>query len=102
MYIVVLIRKNVNNGISLKSGKTYFVLKTDICFANLAPFSIYQSFFFLLLSQKCEYCFEAGATVGCCENRCPENYHFMCGRYDTTRYFDRCNNFERILNGIHI
>ncbi|XP_031566509.1 histone-lysine N-methyltransferase 2A-like [Actinia tenebrosa] len=29
---------------------------------------------------KCEHCGETGATVGCCEPRCPSNYHFMCAR----------------------
>ncbi|EDO30859.1 predicted protein, partial [Nematostella vectensis] len=37
---------------------------------------------------KCELCGEAGATVGCCENRCPMNYHFMCGRDAEAVYQD--------------
>ncbi|EDO47618.1 predicted protein [Nematostella vectensis] len=38
--------------------------------------------------EKCELCGEAGATVGCCENRCPMNYHFMCGRDAEAVYQD--------------
>lgn len=37
---------------------------------------------------KCEYCGEVGATVGCCEPRCPMNYHFMCARNAEAQFQD--------------
>lgn len=37
---------------------------------------------------KCEHCGEVGATVGCCEPRCPMNYHFMCARNAKAEFQD--------------
>ena len=42
----------------------------------------------LFCYQKCEYCGEVGATVGCCEPRCPMNYHFMCARKAEAQFQD--------------
>lgn len=47
--------------------------------------TIFDSVFF---RQKCEHCGDVGATVGCCEPRCPMNYHFMCAREAEAQFQD--------------
>lgn len=34
----------------------------------------------LLHLQRCDYCGQSGATVGCCLATCQSNFHFMCAR----------------------
>ncbi|CAB4060363.1 Histone-lysine N-methyltransferase set1,Histone-lysine N-methyltransferase SETD1B-A,Histone-lysine N-methyltransferase 2B,Histone-lysine N-methyltransferase trithorax,Histone-lysine N-methyltransferase 2A,Histone-lysine N-methyltransferase, H3 lysine-4 specific,Histone-lysine N-methyltransferase SETD1B [Lepeophtheirus salmonis] len=35
---------------------------------------------------SCSYCDVKGASVGCCQEKCPINYHFMCGLKDGASY----------------
>uniref|UniRef100_A0A0K2VF16 Histonelysine Nmethyltransferase 2Alike [Saccoglossus kowalevskii] n=1 Tax=Lepeophtheirus salmonis TaxID=72036 RepID=A0A0K2VF16_LEPSM len=38
------------------------------------------------LKLSCSYCDVKGASVGCCQEKCPINYHFMCGLKDGASY----------------
>lgn len=44
---------------------------------------------------RCYFCGKRGATIGCCERRCPKAFHYYCGRRSGAlfQFFDSFNSF---------